>query len=87
MNATDQFVQSMGLGLLSIDDSPDFVDGMMDRMIDEVPVFDVDGSFFDPTAAKNVSCLAHPVLLTMTLLLMSASSPRASSTVSDPVIV
>ena len=87
LNATDQFVQSMGLGSLSIDDSPDFVDGMMDRMIDEVPVFEVDGSFFDPAAAKNVSRLAHPVLLTVTLLPLSASSPRASSTVSDPVIV
>jgi len=63
------------------------VDGMMDRMIDEVPVFEVDGSFFDPAAAKSVSRLAHPVLLTVTLLPMSASSPRASSTVSDPVIV
>lgn len=87
MNATDQFVQSMGLGSLSIDDSPDFMDGMMDRMIDEVPVFEVDGSFFDPAAAKNVSRLAHPVLLTVTLLPMSANSSRTSSTVSDPVIV
>jgi hypothetical protein len=87
MNATDQFVQSMGLGSLSIDDSPDFVDGMMDRMIDEVPVIEVDGSFFDPAAAKNVSRLAHPVLLTVTLLPMSSNSPRTLSTVSDPVIV
>ena len=87
LNATDQFVQSMGLGSLSIDDAPDFVNGMMDRMIDEVPVFEVDGSFFDPAAAKNVSRLAHPVLLTVTLLPMSPNSPRPTSTVSDPVIV
>ena len=87
LNVTDQFVQSMGLGLLSIDNSPDFVDGMMDRMIDEVPVFDVKGSFFNPAAAKNVSHLAHPILLTVTLLPMSASSPCTSLTVSDPVII
>jgi len=86
MNATDQFVQSMGLDALAIDDA-DFTDGMMDRMIDEVPVVEVDGSFFDPNAAKHVSRLAHPVLLTITLLPMSTSSPRPPSTVSDPVIV
>ena len=87
LNATDQFVQSMGLDSLSIEDSPDFVDGMMDRMIDEVPVVEVDGSFFDPAAAKNVSRLVHPVLLTITLLPMASSSPRTPSTFSDPVIV
>ena len=87
LNATDQFVQSMGLGSLSIDDAPDFVGGMMDGMIDEAPVFEVDGSFFDPSAGKNVSRLAHPVLLTVTLLPMSANTPRPQSTVSDPVIV
>ncbi|KAJ7281499.1 Pleckstrin homology domain-containing protein [Mycena rebaudengoi] len=87
MNATDQFVQSMGLDALAIDDSPDFADGMMDRMIDEVPVVEVDGSFFDPAASKNVSRLAHPVLLTVTLLPASNSVPRQPSNVSDPVIV
>lgn len=87
MNATDQFVRSMGLDSLAIDDSPDFADGMMDGMIDEVPVVEVDGSFFDPAAGKNVTRLAHPVLLTVTLLPMSSSSPRPPSTVSDPVIV
>ena len=30
-------------------------EGMLDRMIDEVPVFQVDGSFFDPDAAKKMS--------------------------------
>ncbi|OBZ66918.1 hypothetical protein A0H81_13173 [Grifola frondosa] len=68
MNATDQFNQRMGLDALSIGDLPDLAEGMMDRMIDEVPVFEVDGSFFDPAAGKNVSRLAHPVLLTVTLL-------------------
>jgi hypothetical protein len=86
MNATDQFVQAMGLDALAIDDA-DLVDGMMDRMIDEVPVVEVDGSFFDPMATKNVSRLAHPVLLTVTLLPMPANSQRPQSTVSDPVIV
>jgi hypothetical protein len=86
MNATDQFVQAMGLDSLAIDDA-DFADGMMDRMIDEVPVVEVDGSFFDPAAAKNVSRLAHPVLLTITLLPLSTNAQRPQSTVSDPVIV
>ncbi|KAF7356586.1 hypothetical protein MVEN_00992400 [Mycena venus] len=87
LNATDQFVASMGLDALAIDDAPDFADGMMDRMIDEVPVVEVDGSFFDPAAAKHVSRLAHPVLLTVTLLPAQAGVPRAPSAVSDPVIV
>jgi hypothetical protein len=86
-NATDQFVQSMGLESLSIEDAPDFADGMMERMIDEVPVIEVDGSFFDPAASKNVTRLAHPVLLTVTLLPMTGSALRPPSTVSDPVIV
>jgi len=87
LNATDQFVQSMGLDSLAIDDAPDFTEGMMDRMIDEVPVIEVDGSFFDPAASKNVTRLAHPVLLTVTLLPSSPSVQRAPSVVSDPVIV
>ena len=87
MNATDRFVQSMGLDSLSIGDSPDLVDGMMDRMIDEVPVVEVDGSFFDPAAAKQVSRLAHPVLLTVTLLPPTTNPSRVPATASDPVIV
>jgi hypothetical protein len=87
LNATDRFVQSMGLDALSIDDGPDFADGMMDRMIDEVPVVEVDGSFFDPSAGKNVTRLTHPVLLTVTLLPPTNSTPRPPASVSDPVIV
>ncbi|KAG2011876.1 von Willebrand RING finger domain-containing protein [Coprinopsis cinerea AmutBmut pab1-1] len=87
MDATDRFVQSLGLDSLAIDDSADLVDGMMDRMIDEVPVVEVDGSFFDPAAAKQVSRLAHPVLLTITLLPMTNTPSKPPSTVSDPVIV
>ncbi|KAF8216509.1 Pleckstrin homology domain-containing protein [Mycena galopus ATCC 62051] len=86
LNATDQFVASMGLDSL-IDDAPDFADGMMDRMIDEVPVVEVDGSFFDPAAAKHVSRLAHPVLLTVTLLPAQSGISRPPSAASDPVIV
>ncbi|KAJ3491646.1 hypothetical protein NLI96_g560 [Meripilus lineatus] len=94
MNATDQFNQRMGLDALSIGDVPDLADGMMDRMIDEVPVFEVDGSFFDPQASKHVSRLAHPVLLTVTLLPNSmggggaGSRPRSPlNPPSDPIIV
>ncbi|OBZ66869.1 hypothetical protein A0H81_13160 [Grifola frondosa] len=88
MNATDQFNQRMGLDALSIGDLPDLAEGMMDRMIDEVPVFEVDGSFFDPAAGKNVSRLAHPVLLTVTLLPNTGSRPRTpASNGSDPVLV
>lgn len=87
LNATDQFVQSMGLDSLAIDDGADLVDGMMDRMIDEVPVLEVDGSFYDPSAAKQVSRLAHPVLLTITLLPQSTSTSPKPVKPSDPVIV
>jgi len=87
LNATDQFVQSMGLDSLAIDDSTDLVDGMMDRMIDEIPVFEVDGSFFDPSAGKQVSRLAHPVLLTITLMPPSGTSSPKLPKPSDPVIV
>lgn len=88
LSATEQFHQSMGLDALSISDSPDLADGMMDGMIDEVPVLEVDGSFFDPAVAKNVSRLAHPVLLTVTLLpALSSNAARPSNSPSDPVIV
>ncbi|KZT25233.1 hypothetical protein NEOLEDRAFT_1156416 [Neolentinus lepideus HHB14362 ss-1] len=87
MNATDAFNARMGLESLTIDDTPNLVDGMMDRMIDEVPVFEVDGSFFDPQATKHVSRLAHPVLLTVTLLPPTGSRPRTPAGGSDPVIV
>lgn len=88
MNGTDQYMQRLGIDSLSLSDSPsDLVDGIMDRMIDEVPVFELDGSFFDPQAGKSVSRLAHPVLLTTTLLPNPGNRPRTPSTPSDPVIV
>ncbi|KAI0675942.1 Pleckstrin homology domain-containing protein [Trametes maxima] len=88
LSATDAFNQRMGLDALSIGDYTDLAEGMMDRMIDEVPVFEVDGSFFDPNAVKHVSRLAHPVLLTVTLLPNTGSRPRTpASSSSDPVIV
>lgn len=91
LNATDQFNARMGLDALSITDVPgDLADGMMDRMIDEVPVFEVDGSFYDPASQKHVSRLAHPVLLTVTLLPNTGSRPRTpanNNVQSDPVIV
>ncbi|KAI0002142.1 Pleckstrin homology domain-containing protein [Russula compacta] len=88
MNATERFNQSLGLDALSIDDVADLTDGMMDRMIDEVPVFEVDGAFYDPAASKHVSRLAHPVLLTVTLLPAGSSSPARQQTArSDTFIV
>jgi hypothetical protein len=87
LNATDRFNQSLGFDALAIEDA-DLMDGMIDRMIDEVPVFEVDGAFFDPAAAKHVSRLAHPVLLTVTLLPTTAGAPtRPPASASDPVIV
>ncbi|KAH8833007.1 Pleckstrin homology domain-containing protein [Flagelloscypha sp. PMI_526] len=87
MNASDQFMQSMGLDALAIDDTGgDLMDGMMDRMIDEVPVIEVDGSYHDPKANKQVARLAHPVLLTVTLLPQSQMSVPKPTT-SDPIIV
>ena len=93
LNATDQFVASMGLDALSLGDGPNLMDGMMERMIDEVPVFEVDGSFYDPAASTQVSRLTHPVLLTVTLLPMQhtarhgTQSPPQQQPPSDPVIV
>ncbi|KAG1860726.1 Pleckstrin homology domain-containing protein [Suillus subalutaceus] len=87
LNATDQFVQSMGLDSMTIDDGADLVDGMMDRMIDEVPVLEVDGSFYDPSTSKHVSRLAHPVLLTITLLPQATTPSPKPVKPSDPVIV
>jgi hypothetical protein len=89
LTGTDQFVAQMGLDALAIGDSPDLADGMMDRMIDEVPVFEIDGAFFDPAAGRNVSRLAHPVLLTLTLLPPNSRAPVPRPPVggSDPIIV
>lgn len=87
MSATERFNQSLGLDALSIDDMADLTDGMMDRMIDEVPVIEVDGAFYDPAAGKHVSRLAHPVLLTVTLLPAGGSPARQPAGRSDTVIV
>ncbi|KAI0251199.1 Pleckstrin homology domain-containing protein [Lactifluus subvellereus] len=88
MNATDRFNQSLGFDALNIDDMADLTDGMMDRMIDEVPVFEVDGAFYDPAAGKHVSRLARPVLLTVTLIPVGSSiSARQQAVRSDAVIV
>jgi len=86
LNATDQFVQ--GLGSLNLDGStPNLVDGVMDRMIDEVPVFELDGSFYDPAVGKAASRLANPVLLTVTLMPATASVRSQPTGISDVVIV
>ncbi|KAH9050904.1 Pleckstrin homology domain-containing protein [Lactarius deliciosus] len=89
MSATERFNQSLGLDALGIDDVADLTDGMMDRMIDEVPVIEVDGAFYDPAAGKHVSRLAHPVLLTVTLLPTGGSNSPARQPTgrSDTVIV
>ena len=42
-------------------------------------MFKDDGSFFDPAASTQVSRLAHPVLLTITLLPMQQHSTRLGS--------
>lgn len=86
-NATDQFVSN--LGALNLGGSTaNLVDGIMDRMIDEVPVFELDGSFYDPSVSRTASRLANPVLLTVTLIpAQSSHRPSASSNVSDVVIV
>jgi hypothetical protein len=86
LSATDRFNESMGFDALAIGDSTSLVDGMMDRMIDEVPVIELDGSFFDPAVSKNVSRLAHPVLLTLTIL-PPTGRPTSPPATTDPVIV
>jgi len=59
-------VQRMGLDTLDLSDAA-LGEGMLDAMIDEAPVFEVDGAFFDPAAGKTVARLAHPVLLTLAI--------------------
>ncbi|CAE6470883.1 hypothetical protein ACGC1H_003430 [Rhizoctonia solani] len=66
ISATDAFVQRMGLDGMSLSDTA-LGEGMMDTMIDEAPVFEVDGGFFDPSAGKTVARLGHPVLLTLAI--------------------
>lgn len=86
-DATDQFVRN--LGALNLGGStPNLVDGIIDRLIDEVPVFELDGSFYDPAAGRTASRLANPVLLTVTLVPSGSShKPSPASTQSDVVIV
>ncbi|KAG8689786.1 hypothetical protein FRC11_000591, partial [Ceratobasidium sp. 423] len=58
----------MGFGLdrVSLSDAA-LGEGMMDAMIDEAPVFKVDGGVFDPGSGKTVTRLGHPILLTLPL--------------------
>lgn len=68
-------MSGLGMGVLGgMDGTVSLADGLMEGMIDEVPIFEVDGSFYDPAAAKQVSRLAHPVLLTITLMPSGSSS-------------
>ena len=59
----------------------------MDGMIDEVPVFELDGSFYDPAVAKTASRLANPVLLTITLMPAPSSGKTQPTPTSDVIIV
>ncbi len=45
-----------------------------DRLVDEVPVFDLDCSYRDPAAARSVARLSHPILLTVALLPVAAQT-------------
>jgi hypothetical protein len=75
LSATDAFVQRMGLGLDRLLLSHVALgEGMMDAIMDEAPVFEVDGAFYDPAAGKTVARLAHPVLLTLAFHLPSQSA-------------
>ena len=65
--------------MAALNDGPNLMDGMMERMIDQVSVFEVDGSFFDPTASTQVSRLAHPILLTVMFLPMLQHPTRLGS--------
>lgn len=74
-----------GSGMLGgMDGAASLAEGLMEGMIDEVPVFEVDGSFYDPAAGKQVSRLAHPVLLTVTLLPPGPGSSLSSNGKNGP---
>lgn len=71
--ATDDFLQSMGINGLSLEDdgagSDDFYeDSYNSSLIDDVPVFEANASFRDPILGKTLSRLPRPALLLITVL-------------------
>jgi hypothetical protein len=69
--------------------TPNLVDGVIDRMIEECPSSKLDGSSYDPVVGKAVSRLANPHLLTVALTPSTPSvrvQPTGSS-ISDVAIV
>ncbi len=77
--STEQSVGALGIDRLSMGDTALYEDSL----VDEMPVVEVDCSYHDPHAARSVARLAHPVLLTTTVL--PSTSPTPSSP-SDPSI-
>ncbi|KAG8690675.1 hypothetical protein FRC11_009913 [Ceratobasidium sp. 423] len=65
ISATDAFVQRMGSG---VDEAPlsdvALGEGLVGGVIDETPVFEAEGGFFDPGTGKTVAQLGHPVVST-----------------------
>jgi hypothetical protein len=87
MNGSDLFMQRMGMDALSLEPT-DMMEGFTDRMVDEIPVFQLDGSYHDPAANRSVSRLAHPVLLLVTLLPLSPVKTKTPGLQqSDPIII
>lgn len=87
--ATDEFFyKKTGINPMTLDDmSGNFYDAELEEFVDEVPLFEVDASYRDPAASKNVSRLPYPVLLTVTVTPPSQSGQRSPSAAADPTIV
>jgi hypothetical protein len=86
-SATDDFLRKAGMNPLSLqDDSNDFYDDEYYTTLDDVPLFEVNASFRDPVASKQISRLPVPVLL-MVNIAPPPDSSRPLSNVSDPAVV
>lgn len=87
-SATDAFVRSMGLALPDLA-MPSLIESTVHTMMDEVPVFELDTSYSDPFAGKNISRLADPVLSTVEIHPSPASDGRRPTKVpqSDLTII
>ncbi|KAN0064374.1 hypothetical protein ACQY0O_002570 [Thecaphora frezii] len=89
-SATDDFMQRLGIEGLNLADS-DGTEGSFDAFIDEVPVFEADAGFRDPTTGTSTSRLANPTILTLEIDCqspdpVSSGPPGLAAAMADPVV-
>ncbi|EPQ27883.1 uncharacterized protein PFL1_04627 [Pseudozyma flocculosa PF-1] len=89
-SATDDFMQRLGIQGLSLADS-DGAEGSFEHLIDEVPVFEADAGFRDPTNGTSTSRLANPTILTLEIDCqspdpVSSGPPGLAAAMADPTV-